>query len=93
MSIRVYRPLSVEAGRPPYRPLIFEVGVGYYQAERFVRDNNLEFWSNPSDLKYVGTFIKEVCEKENNGSVFFLNSGEHFVKYDENRNTFFVREL
>jgi len=94
MSIRVYRPLSVEAGRPPYRPLTFEVGVGYYHAENVVRDNNLEFWANPSDLTYVGTFVEEarsrIDENVPNGAIFVLNNSEHFIEYEVSGNTFFT---
>jgi hypothetical protein len=95
MSIRVYRPLSVEAGRPPYRPLLFEVGVEYYHAESVVRDNNLEFWANPSDLTYVGTFVEEamssIDENAPNGAIFVLNNSEHFIEYDVSGNTCFTR--
>ena len=92
MSIRVYRPLSLEVG-PPYRPLIFEVGAWYYHAERVVRDNNLEFWANPTDLKYVGRFVEEVRVDENvcSGAIFALESFEHAIKYDESGTTCFMR--
>jgi hypothetical protein len=93
MSIRVYRPLSLEVG-PPYRPLTFEVGAGYYHAERFVRDNNLEFWANPIDIKYVGRFVDEVRVDERvcSGAIFALGSVEHFIKYDESGTMCFMRE-
>ena len=95
MTIRVYRPLSLEIGRPPYRPLIFEVGVEYYHAETIFRDNNCEFWANPNDLKYAGTFVAEVIMNENshNGAIFILNNLEHFIEYDNAGNTFFVRAV
>jgi len=93
MSIRVFRPLSLEAGRPPYRPLLLEVGAGYYHAKRVVRDMYLEFWANPCDLTHVGTFVAEVGVDEpalNLGARFVLDNVEHVIHYEDD--TCFVRE-
>jgi hypothetical protein len=86
MSIRVYRPLSLEAGRPPYRPLLLEVGACYYHAKRVVRDMYLEFWANPCDLTYVGAFVEEVGVDEpapNRGARFVLDNVERVVHYTD----------
>jgi hypothetical protein len=86
MSVRVYRPLSLE-NSAPWRPLIFQVGEEYYHAESTMRDNNMEFWANPNDLKFVGTFVQEI----NMGAIFLLNNEEHLIPYNASHTTCFAR--
>jgi len=95
MSIRVYRPLSIETG-PPYRPLYFEIGAEYYHAESTTRDIYLEFWANPNDLKFVGAFIEEVSAHELDGSIFRgaifrLPTVDHLVRYNPSGTSCFMR--
>ena len=95
MSIRVYRPRSIETG-PPYRPLYFEVGAEYYHAEITTRDTHLEFWANPSDLKFVGAFVEEVRADAPDGAIlrgaiFRLPTVDHLVRYNPSGTSCFMR--
>ena len=78
MSVRVYRPLSLENGAP-WRPLIFQAGEEYYHAQSTTRDRYMEFWANPNDLKFVGTFVEEIGV----GAIFLLNNEEHLIPYND----------